>query len=433
MLVALTIAGSDSLGGAGIEADVKAMASQGVHGAVAITAVTAQNSCRVARIIPLPVEEIIAQMDAVMEDVHISAAKTGMLYSAEIASAVAERLASTDIPLVVDPVLVAGVGDPLGRDGLVEAVRERIAPLATVITPNIPEAEILTGLRISTDDDVRMACRALAKLGAEAVLLKGGHLDGDMSMDTFFHEGKFLRLGSPRVEVRGHGGGCILSSYLTANLAKGKGMWESFLVSRAAIMESIACRFQVGRGVPLVEPMASVIKDAHRYRISSRLKASAKRAGEMLPKSWVPANGADMVFCLPGAANTTDVCGVSVPALIHEGERCPSFGSAPRLSTAVLTAMRHDGGIRAGISLRCTNSVITWARQEEMAVGTYRRRVRAGDLACCEKEGMEDLINFLGCVPDVVCDRGGPGTEPLVRVLASSPEELVSRIERALR
>jgi len=141
VLVALTVAGSDSLGGAGIEADVKAMASQGVHGAVAITAVTAQNSCRVARILPLPVDEIIGQMDAVLEDVHISAAKTGMLYSAEIATAVAQRLASTDFPLVVDPVLVAGVGDALGREGLVEAMRERIAPLATIITPNVPEAE----------------------------------------------------------------------------------------------------------------------------------------------------------------------------------------------------------------------------------------------------------------------------------------------------
>lgn len=433
MLVALTIAGSDSLGGAGIEADIKAMASQGVHGAVAITAVTAQNSCRVARIFPLPVEEIIAQMDAIMEDVHISAAKTGMLYSAEIASAVAERLASTVLPLVVDPVLVAGVGDPLGRDGLVEAVRERIAPLATIITPNIPEAEALTGLRISTDDDVRRACRALARLGAEAVLLKGGHMDGDMSVDTFFHQGKFLRLGSPRVEARGHGGGCILSSYLTANLAKGKGMWESFLASHAAIMDSIACRFQVGRGVPLVEPMAGVIKDAHRYRITSRLRASAERAGDILPKSWIPATGADMVFCLPGAADIMDVCGMSVPVGIRGGARCPSFGSAPRLSTAVLAAMRHDGGIRAGISLRCTNSVITWARRADMAVGTYRRRTGTGDLACWEGERMEELINVLGCVPDVVCDRGGPGTEPLVRVLASSPEELVSRIERALR
>ncbi len=431
--MALTIAGSDSLGGAGIEADVKAMASQGVHGAVAITAVTAQNSCRVARILPLPVEEIIAQMDAVLEDVHISAAKTGMLYSAEIATAVADRLATTDFPLVVDPVLVAGVGDALGRDGLVEAMREKIVPLATIITPNVPEAEALTGQSISTDDDVRKACRALARLGSEAVLLKGGHLDGDMSVDTFYHKGKFLRLGSPRVEARGHGGGCILSSYLTANLAKGQGMWETFLSSRAAIMESIAGRFPVGRGVPVVEPMGRVLMDAHRYRVSTRLKASAERAGGLLPKSWVPATGAAMVFSLPGATDIRDVCAMNIPARVQDGEHCPAFGRAPRLATAVLTAMRHDGGIRAGMSLRCTESVVTRARRAGLTVGTFERRIRGGDAARCEKEGMEDLINVLGCVPDVVCDRGGPGTEPLVRVLASSPEELVSRIDRTLK
>jgi len=433
VLVALTVAGSDSLGGAGIEADVKAMASQGVHGAVAITAVTAQNSCRVARILPLPVDEIIGQMDAVLEDVHISAAKTGMLYSAEIATAVAQRLASTDFPLVVDPVLVAGVGDALGREGLVEAMRERIAPLATIITPNVPEAEALTGLSISTDDDVRRACRSLVKQGSEAVLLKGGHMDGDRSVDTLYHQGKFLRLGSPRVEARGHGGGCILSSYLTANLAKGMGVWESFIASRAAIMESIAGRFQVGRGVPVVEPMGGILKDAHRYRVSARLKASAERAGGSLPRSWVPETGAEMVFCLPGATNIMDVCGTAVPTRAREGERCPTFGGAPRLSAAVLASMMYDGGMRAGMSLRCTSSVVNWARRAGLSIGTYRRRMGTGDITRCEREAMEDLINVLGCVPDVACDRGGPGTEPLVRVLASSPEELVSRIEKALR
>jgi hydroxymethylpyrimidine kinase / phosphomethylpyrimidine kinase / thiamine-phosphate diphosphorylase len=372
-------------------------------------------------------------MDAVLEDVHISAAKTGMLYSAEIATAVADRLTSTDFPLVVDPVLVAGVGDALGRDGLVEAIREKIAPLATIISPNVPEAEALAGLSISTDDDVRKACRALSRLGAEAVLLKGGHLDGDMSVDTFYHQGKFLRLGSPRVEARGHGGGCILSSYLTANLAKGQGMWEAFLAARAAIVESIARRFPVGRGVPVVDPMGRVIKDAHRYQVSMRLRASAKRAGSILPKSWVPATGATMVFGLPGATDVQDVCGMDIPVRNQDGEHCPIFGGPPRLATAVLAAMKHDGRLRAGMSLRCTETVVMRARRAGLTVGTFRRRISTGDVAGYEKEGMEDLINVLGCVPDIVSDRGGPGMEPLVRVLASSPEELVSRIERALQ
>ncbi len=431
MLVALTIAGSDSLGGAGIEADIKAMASQGVHGAVAITAVTAQNSCRVADILPLPVSFVLAQIDAVLDDVHVSAAKTGMLYSAEIAAAVASRLASTDFPLVVDPVLVAGVGDALARDGLVEAVREKVIPRATILTPNVLEAEALTGMRIVTDDDVREACLLLADMGAEAVLLKGGHLHGEMSVDTLYHGGKFLRMGTPRVEARGHGGGCILSSFLAANLAKGQGMWEAFLTARTAITGSIAGRYHVGRGVPVVEPMGTVRRDAQRYQVSERLSASCERLVGHIPQSWVPEGGAHVAYALPGAAGPQDVCGVVLPSGGHEAI-CPRFGTTPRLSAALLAAMSYNGGRRAGMMLRCTADVVRGLEHAGLQVASYKRRVRTKDFVQHERAEMEDVINDLGFVPDIICDRGGPGTEPLVRMFAPSPEELVSRALRAL-
>lgn len=262
MLVAMTVAGSDSSGGAGIEADIKAMASMGVHAAVALTAITAQNTQRVASIFPLPPEVVVAQIDAVLEDVHVSAAKTGMLFSASIAAAVAARLSREDFPVVVDPVLVAGVGDPLGRGDLVDAMREKIVPIATILTPNVPEAEALLGRSIKSDVDVRKACRELADLGAKAVLLKGGHLDGGEGCatctDTLYFDGKFLHLEVPRLEIRGHGGGCILSSYLAANLAKGMGVWEAALSAKAAINEAVRSNYPIGKGVPVVNAMSGV-------------------------------------------------------------------------------------------------------------------------------------------------------------------------------
>jgi hydroxymethylpyrimidine kinase/phosphomethylpyrimidine kinase len=428
MLVALTIAGSDSVGGAGIEADIKAMASQGVHAAVAITAVTAQNTTRVAGIFPLPAREVVAQIDAVLEDVHVSAAKTGMLYSAEIATAVARRMSKENIPLVVDPVLVAGVGDALNRDDLIEALREHVIPAATILTPNVPEAEALVGYTIDDDAAVRRACRDLATMGAEAVLLKGGHMETEDCTDTLYHDGKLLQMSGPRVCARGHGGGCILSSLLAANLAKGSSIWESALTAKAAIDEAIAARHTIGRGVPVVEPLAHIMRDGQRYQVSTRLRRAALEAAKLLPNDLVPPSGFAMAFALPGAEEVQEVCGIRTsPGLAAP---CPSFGNEAVLGEAVLSAMRLDGRIRAVADLSFTEDLVRSIR----SAGLVSREVRRGHRASL-KSGMEtqDALIQLEFVPDVLIERGGPGRGPLVRLFAPSPEELLAKLRDVLR
>lgn len=431
MLVALTIAGSDSVGGAGIEADIKAMASQGVHAAVAITAITAQNTTRVAGIFPLPPEEVVAQIDAVLEDVHVSAAKTGMLFSDVIASAVAERLSSENIPLVVDPVLVAGVGDALNRDDLIGTLRERIIPLATILTPNVPEAEALVGYSIEDEATVRRACRDLSGMGAEAVLLKGGHLETEACTDTLFHDGRFLVMSGPRVDVRGHGGGCILSSYLTANLAKGHSVWESALASRAAIGEAIAARHIIGRGVPVVEPLGNQTRDAWRFQVSSRLRKAATEAARSLPREWIPESGMRMAYALPGAEGAPDVRAIGAgPSEGGPFPGCGSFGTAGELGAAILSAMRQDGRMRAGIDLRFTEEHARWARRS----GLVFIIVRDGHRAFLEPGiGAQDALTHLEFAPDIVIDRGGPGRGQVIRLFAPSPEELLERLRTVVR
>jgi hydroxymethylpyrimidine/phosphomethylpyrimidine kinase len=431
MLVALTIAGSDSVGGAGIEADIKAMASQGVHAAVAITAITAQNTTRVAGIYPLPKGEVLAQIDAVLEDVHVSAAKTGMLFSADIASAVADRLSGESIPLVVDPVLVAGVGDALNRDDLVGALRKRIVPLATILTPNVPEAEALVGYSIEDEATVRRACRDLNGMGAEAVLLKGGHMGTEECIDTLFHDGKFLLMGGPRVDVRGHGGGCILSSYLAANLAKGRGIWESALASKAAIDRSIAARHIIGHGVPVVEPLGGLLRDARSFQVFSRLRTAAQEVSSLATEEWTVRGGLDMAFALSGAESVQDVCGIRVTASGSEvAPGCPSFGSARGLDAAILSAMRLDGRVRAGIDLCFTKEHARSVRRAKLVT----RVVRDGHRSSQESViGGKDAFIHLGFVPDVVIDRGGPGREPVIRMLAPSPEMLLEKLRTVMR
>ncbi len=193
----MTVAGSDPIGGAGVQADIKAISSMDLHGCSVITAATSQNTRAVSAIHPFSQKEVASQLDCVLEDAKISAVKTGMLYSREIAETVCSRLCRVDVPIVVDPVLVAGVGDSLYSKELLAAFREVVFPIATVITPNRGEAELLLGRRISKPKDLTRACKDLAAMGPKAVVLKGGHFDGDMATDLLYHDGKFTEFSMP--------------------------------------------------------------------------------------------------------------------------------------------------------------------------------------------------------------------------------------------
>src|SRR5450759_723144 len=216
--VAFTIAGSDSGGGAGIQADLKTFAALGVHGASAITALTAQNTLGVTEILEVPPAFVSAQIEAVMADIGAAAAKTGMLSSAAIIEVVASAVARHNIRnLVVDPVMVAKGGARLLRDDAVNALRVLLLPLAMVVTPNLPEAEVLLGRPIRTLDERRQAARDLVALGAHAAVVKGGHTDEQLSIDHYFDGTELVELQSPRIATANtHGSGCVFSAAIAA-------------------------------------------------------------------------------------------------------------------------------------------------------------------------------------------------------------------------
>ena len=220
--VALTIAGSDSGGGAGIQADLKSFAALGVFGTSAITAVTAQNTRAVTRVDVLDPVAVEAQIDAVLADLPVAAVKTGMLATAEIVELVARRAAAGDLPhLVVDPVMVASSGDRLLDEDAESAYRELLFPHAEVITPNLLEAAVIVGRSLTTVDDAAAAAQELAGEGTAWVVVKGGHLDGDAT-DLVVHRGELTRLTSPRVATANvHGTGCSFASAVAAGLAQG--------------------------------------------------------------------------------------------------------------------------------------------------------------------------------------------------------------------
>lgn len=244
----LTVAGSDSGGGAGIQADLKTITLLGGYGMSAITALTAQNTQGVQGIHPAPVEFVAAQIDAVLDDLGADTLKTGMLFDAGIVSLVAETIARRGIPTVVDPVMVAKGGAPLLQRAAVEAVRDLLLPQTYLLTPNLPEAEALTGLAITSETGMERAARALQQMGARNVLLKGGHLDGE-AVDLLLAGDQLHRFPAPRIASSStHGTGCTFSAAIATFLAQGQPLAEAVGKAKTFIHTAIATAVALGAG-----------------------------------------------------------------------------------------------------------------------------------------------------------------------------------------
>jgi hydroxymethylpyrimidine/phosphomethylpyrimidine kinase len=253
--VALTIAGSDSGGGAGIQADLKTFAALGVHGTSAITAITAQNTTGVTDILELPTALIREQIAAVVEDMGVQAAKTGMLASAEIIATVADSVERHQLRnLIVDPVMVAKGGARLLREDAVTALRKRLIPLATIITPNLPEAQVLLGREIRTTEERRQAARDLVAMGARAAVVKGGHADD--ATDFYFDGAQMVELRAERIETTNtHGSGCVFSAAIAAWLARGAEPQDAVRQAKIFITQAIVNSLEIGHGHGPVNPM----------------------------------------------------------------------------------------------------------------------------------------------------------------------------------
>ena len=249
--IALTIAGSDSGGGAGIQADLKTFAMHCVHGTSALTCVTAQNTQGVTRVDALPVEAVVAQIEAVVTDIGVQATKTGMLLNQEIINTVALQVKTLGLNnLVVDPVMVSRTGAQLLDDNAVESLRNILIPMATIVTPNRYEAQMLSGFEIHTLDDMQKAAQQIYHLGASAVLVKGGGMTGDLrGVDVWFDGSQLMTLTTEQVETTNtHGTGCTLSSAIAANLALGKDLLSAVHLAKQYVTTALKYALDIGQG-----------------------------------------------------------------------------------------------------------------------------------------------------------------------------------------
>jgi hydroxymethylpyrimidine/phosphomethylpyrimidine kinase len=251
--IALSIAGSDSAGGAGIQADLKTFAALGVHGATALTALTAQNTLGVEAVHVVPPDFVLAQMKAVARDLEVAAIKIGMLATSAVIEAVAAGLKQfPDVPVVLDPVMVAATGAVLLDNEAIATLKRVLLPQAVVVTPNLPEAAQLLGTHEARgEDEMRAQAHELKRLGAKAVLIKGGHAKGPMAVDLLLDQEGEMRLEAPRVPTKhDHGTGCTLSSAIAAELAKGATLRKAVRTAKAYVTASIAAadELHIGKG-----------------------------------------------------------------------------------------------------------------------------------------------------------------------------------------
>jgi hydroxymethylpyrimidine/phosphomethylpyrimidine kinase len=427
MRCALSIAGSDSIGGAGIQTDIKAMAAVGVHAHTVVTAITAQNTCSVKEIMPVPVGMVEAQFKTVMADSDVKAVKTGMLYSGEIAETVADLLEDRNMPFVADPVLIAGVGDVLSNDsdGLRRALKKRIVPLCDILTPNRYEAEVLSGITIRNEDDARTACELLGKEGT-TIYLKGGHIDSRNVVDTLYNGAEFKRFEYPRLERAGHGGGCTLSAYITAHLAKGYDALNAIIRSREMIQESIATMYAVGKGNKIVNPMVPAQQDEARAVLSSLDKA-ADRLVRILPNEWVPKPATEFGYAAESPKDAAEVAavqgGISSSGGVVKKNGNAKFGASPHTAKMILTAMAQDKRQRSAIGLAFAEDLVSTMEEVGMAGITAEGN---GDVFRVISKAMKKH----GSVPDAVFYRKGNGKG--VFLLGKDPGDIVGKIDSIL-
>ena len=383
------------------------------------------------------------QIRAVIEDMGIDAAKTGMLSNSDIIKVVVRMIKEYSLTLVVDPVMIAKSGARLLREDAVNTLVNELFPLATVVTPNKHEAEVITGIKISNIDDAKKAAKIIAeKYGPIAVIVKGGHVDGEKATDILYYNGKYWLYESDRI-INGctHGTGCSYSAAITAELAKGKSIPEAVKVAKEFITLAIRYGLKIGKGHCPVNPIAWLEIKAERYNVITNIKQALNiliNNGDLISK-YVPEVQMNLVMALPKhyAKSINDVAGVK-GRIVRFGDTIKpvgpiEFGASKHLARAVLKIMEYNPEMRAAINIKYDEKVINVAKSLGYIVSYYDRREEPPEVK--EKEGatipwgIEVAVKKIqGRTPDIIYHLGDWGKEPMINIFGSDAVDVVRKL-----
>jgi len=436
----LTIAGSDSGGGAGIQADLKAITVLGGYGMSVLTALTAQNTVGVQGIHEVPAPFVEKQIDSVLSDIGADAVKTGMLANAEIVEIVSKKIRSYGVKkVVVDPVMVAKAGDSLLQKDAQDALARRLIPLATVVTPNLPEASALTGFRLRSLEDMKKAALEIYRLGARNVVVKGGHLKG-LAVDLLYDGKTYYEVKGPRIETKNtHGTGCAFASAIATLLARGETVPEAVRKAKTFITLAIESSLDLGKGVGPTNPFAYALREMERYRVIQDLKAAIEVLKEKRIGHLIPEVASNLGFALPRAEGFGDVA--AFPGRIVRFRDTvvtladPEFGASHHIARIILTVMKSAPDYCSAMNVRYSKENVVLLKKRGYRVDSFDRRLEPKRVKQREGSSLEwgvgEVLKKGKGVPDFICDEGDVGKEPMIRVLGREPMEVVQKVLKA--
>ncbi len=437
----LTIAGSDSGGGAGIQADLKVITLLGGYGMSVITALTAQNTVGVQGIHEVPAQFVERQIDSVLTDIGTDAIKTGMLANQEIIEVVSEKIKQYKVEkVVVDPVMISKSGASLLRKDAQEALIKKLIPLAWVVTPNLMEASALTGLKINSLQGMKKAAHLIYKLGARHVVVKGGHLKG-MAIDLLYDGRNFDEMEGPRIDTKNtHGTGCTFASAIATLLARGDSLPEAVRKAKTFITMAIQSGLNFGKGTGPTNPSAYVLREMERYRVIQELKSAVEILKEEKIGHLVPEVSSNLGYALPQAEGIGDVA--AFPGRIvrfkdsmatHSG---PEFGASQHVANIILTVMKFDPEHSSAMNIRYSKELVAQFKRKGFLVAHFNRRLEPKRVKEREGSSLEwgvgEVLKKMKRVPDFIYDEGDVGKEPMIRVLGRNPIEVVTKILKAV-
>lgn len=443
----LAIAGSDSGGGAGIEADIKTFSALGVHGMAAVTAITAQNTKGVAGVFPIAASFVVSQIEVVYEDIGIDAVKIGMLYDAEIIRAISSFLKLRKIEkIVVDPVMVSKSHARLLQTDAVEALKESLLPIATIVTPNADEARVLTNVKkIVNVEQARIAARKIARFGPKIVIVKGGHLrEREESVDTVYYaeSGRFEYLRSPRLKTQNtHGTGCVFSSAIAGGLAKGYKPSVALDLAKIFVTNAIKNSLNIGHGHGPINPTGEVVKSAQRFEVLSNLTTAVKIIESNGPEiaKLIPELRTNIGMAIENASSFEDIAAIPgrITAISPQSVRAaapPEFGASRHIANSILAALNFDASSRAAMNIRYDPKIIDLAERTGLVVASYDRSKEPERIK--RKEGASTFWGASSAIahstqfPDLIYHKGDFGKEPMIVLLGS---DAISLVERAVK
>jgi len=435
----LTVAGSDSGGGAGIQADLKTVTVLGGFGMSAVTALTAQNTQGVLASWPVPASFVVRQIEAVAADLPVHAVKTGMLANREIVEAVSDALRRLKLgPVVVDPVLVAKSGHHLLGAEDVDVLARSLFPLARLVTPNLPEASLLTGRPVESDEQCREAARALLDMGPRAVLIKGGHGQGPEAVDLLFDGAVFTPFSSPRIDTPNtHGTGCTYSAAIATLLARGLPLGRAVEEAKRFLTDAIRFSLPLGKGHGPTNPHAAACRDADRFQVLDLLNRAAdslRNRPELTRFS--PEVQSNLGYALPFAREFCEVAAfpgriVRLPEGLKPA-RAAAFGASRHIASIILAAQKTFPELRAAMNIRFSEELLEKAAAAGLLAAGFDRNREPTEVKNREGSTLEwgtlEAIRSGTSRPDIIYDRGDVGKEAMLRILGVDPLDVIRKL-----